>query len=97
MLLEVQRTTPMQRLYELVSHQIDQSIPTTTEILKLQRLARKRSDHAPLLLSRGAGNQLWVEKENFKEVVKQNWLADVEDVFVQLKIKKKKTKIELSK
>lgn len=41
--------------------------------------------------------KFWVEKENFKEVVKQNWLADVEDVFVQLKIKKKKTKIELSK
>ncbi|KAG5589798.1 hypothetical protein H5410_040312 [Solanum commersonii] len=76
--------------------------------MELQHLARTGSDHAPLLLSCGAGNQVthkpfkflkfWVENESFKEVVSQNWLVDeVEDIFVQLKIKQKKTKIALSK
>ncbi|KAG5589888.1 hypothetical protein H5410_040402 [Solanum commersonii] len=74
----------------------------------LQHLARIGSDHAPLLLTCGGSSRIiirpfkflkfWTEREDFKEVVQQNWVSeDVDDIYIQLKLKQKRTKHALSK
>ncbi|XP_049385889.1 uncharacterized protein LOC125850006 [Solanum stenotomum] len=74
----------------------------------LQHLTRTGSNHAPLYLSCGNSNQkivkpfkflkFWTESEDFKDVVLQNWVSDdVDDIFIQLKLKQKSTKLALSK
>ncbi|KAH0666513.1 hypothetical protein KY285_027719 [Solanum tuberosum] len=76
--------------------------------LWVQHLARTGSDHAPLQLTCGAskGNivkpfrflKFWTEREDFKKVVEQNWVAESsDDIFVQLKQKQKRTKKALAK
>ncbi|KAH0661787.1 hypothetical protein KY284_026718 [Solanum tuberosum] len=76
--------------------------------VKLDILARSGSDHAPMLLTCGGQVphlykpfrflKFWTEKEEFKEVVQQNWVADgTSDVFVNLKLKMKRTRQALRK
>ncbi|XP_049357633.1 uncharacterized protein LOC125822286 [Solanum verrucosum] len=42
--------------------------------------------------------KFWTESDDFRDVVLQNWVSDdVEDIFIQLKLKQKRTKQALSK
>ncbi|KAG5571418.1 hypothetical protein H5410_061184 [Solanum commersonii] len=75
--------------------------------VELDHLARVGFDHAPLPLTCGGQSRyffrpfkflkFWIEEEDFKDVVKQNWtLERVDDIFIALKQKMKKTKNALN-
>ncbi|XP_015160507.1 uncharacterized protein [Solanum tuberosum] len=74
----------------------------------VQHLTRTGSDHAPLLLSCEVSNgaiirpfkflNFWTKRDDLREVVEQNWVAnESDDIFVQFKQKHKRTKKALTK
>lgn len=76
--------------------------------MELEHLARTRSDHGPMLLYCGEQSShwykpfkflnFWTDIEDFKEIVRQNWVSCLsDDVFVNFKHKMKTTKLALAK
>ncbi|KAH0776353.1 hypothetical protein KY290_007764 [Solanum tuberosum] len=87
---------------------INQALQDLFGHLEIQHLARIGSDHAPLLLTCGGSTQhyikpfrflkFWAESDDFLEVVKQNWESEFsDDIFVQWKLRLKKTKLALTR
>nr|XP_016462131.1 PREDICTED: uncharacterized protein LOC107785362 [Nicotiana tabacum] len=75
--------------------------------VEVEHLIQTGSDHAPLLMSCGQESMqfvkpfkflnLWTKHDTFKQVDKQNWLADfIGDPFLMFKQKLKRVKIALS-
>ncbi|KAH0771764.1 hypothetical protein KY290_015745 [Solanum tuberosum] len=76
--------------------------------IELQHLSRTGSDHALLLLSCVGCDQnvsrpfrflkFWTERDDFKEVVKEFWGSTLNsDIFIDWKLKMKRTKLAFSK
>ncbi|KAG5631198.1 hypothetical protein H5410_002915 [Solanum commersonii] len=93
------------RLDRVVANQAMHDMVGNMEVM---HLARTGSDHAPLLLTTGGPVpnfskpfrflKFWTESDDFTEVVRQSWEADIsENVFVQWKMRQKKTKLALAK
>lgn len=87
---------------------VNQSLLDFYGDIGLQHLTRIGYDLAPLLKSCDFSNipvlkpfkllKFQTKREDFKEVVCQNWIDEAEgDIFVQLKHKQKRTKVVLSK
>lgn len=75
-------------------------------MVELEHLATTVSDHAPMLLSCGQKSnsptrtfrflKFWSERSKFHQVVKNSWVSEEIDVFINLKQKLKNTKTTLS-